>query len=79
MVGRITRIISNLYTVEVNNNKGKISSHNCRARGKFRNEKLIPLVGDMVRFNPDENYILEILVCFPPRQHKRRPHHRPLC
>ena len=60
MVGRITRIISNLYTVEVNN-KGKISSHNCRARGKFRNEKLIPLVGDMVRFNPDENYILEIL------------------
>jgi ribosome biogenesis GTPase len=60
MVGRITRIISNLYTVEVNNN-GKISSYNCRARGKFRNDKLIPLVGDMVKFNEDENYILEII------------------
>jgi ribosome biogenesis GTPase len=60
MVGRITRIISNLYTVEVNNN-GKISSYNCRARGKFRNDKLIPLVGDMVKFNEDENYILEIM------------------
>jgi ribosome biogenesis GTPase len=60
MVGRITRIISNLYTVEVNNN-GKISSYNCRARGKFRNDKLIPLVGDMVKFNEEENYILEIM------------------
>ncbi len=60
MVGRITRIISNLYTVEVNNN-GKISSYNCRARGKFRNDKLIPLVGDMVKFNEEENYILEII------------------
>ena len=54
MVGRITRIISNLYTVEA---EGK--SYNCRARGKFRNDKLIPLVGDYVEIS-DENYILDI-------------------
>lgn len=54
MVGRITRIISNLYTVDV---EGKC--YNCRARGKFRNDKLIPLVGDYVEIS-DENYILDI-------------------
>lgn len=54
MVGRITRIISNLYSVEVD---GVI--YNCRARGKFRNDKLIPLVGDYVEIS-DENYILDI-------------------
>jgi len=54
MVGRITRIISNLYTV---NSEGK--NYDCRARGKFRNDKLIPLVGDYVEFN-EENYILDI-------------------
>ena len=54
MVGRITRIISNLYTVDVD---GK--SYDCRARGKFRNDKLIPLVGDYVDIS-DENYILDI-------------------
>ena len=54
MVGRITRIISNLYTVEA---EGK--SYDCRARGKFRNDKLIPLVGDIVEIS-DENYILDI-------------------
>ena len=55
MQGRITRIISNLYTVNV---EGK--EYNCRARGKFRNDKLIPLVGDYVEIS-DENYILDIL------------------
>ncbi|MBR6073003.1 MAG: ribosome small subunit-dependent GTPase A [Bacilli bacterium] len=54
MQGRITRIISNLYTVDVD---GK--TYDCRARGKFRNDKLIPLVGDYVEIN-DENYILDI-------------------
>ena len=54
MQGRITRIISNLYTVECD---GK--EYQSRARGKFRNDKLIPLVGDYVEIN-DENYILDI-------------------
>ena len=54
MEGRITRIISNLYTVNVGDN-----TFLCRARGKFRNDKLIPLVGDIVEIS-DENYILNI-------------------
>ncbi len=54
MLGRITRIISNLYTVDVDG-----VEHESRARGKFRNDKLIPLVGDYVEIS-DENYILDI-------------------
>ena len=59
MTGRIVRIISNLYTVEANDN-GKIISCNCRARGKFRKDGLTPLVGDIVEFDDKENYILDI-------------------
>jgi len=55
MEGKITRIISNLYTVTTNEN-----TYDCRARGKFRNDKLTPLVGDIVEFNEENNYILEI-------------------
>lgn len=55
MTGRITRIISNLYTVEVD---GK--TYECRARGKFKNMGLTPLVGDIVEIDEKENYILEI-------------------
>lgn len=55
MTGRIIRIISNLYTVEANNNL-----YNCRARGLFRNREQTPLVGDIVEFNEKDNYILEI-------------------
>ena len=59
MTGRIVRIISNLYTVEANDN-GKIISCNCRARGKFRKDGLTPLVGDIVEFNYQEGIILDI-------------------
>lgn len=55
MVGRIIRIISNLYTVEANNNL-----YNCRARGLFRESKQTPLVGDIVDFSEKDNYILAI-------------------
>lgn len=55
MEGKITRIISNLYTVS-NNDK----TYDCRARGKFRKDKLSPTVGDIVEFDDDNNYILEI-------------------
>lgn len=54
LTGRITRIISNLYTVDIN---GK--EYMCRARGKFRNDEISPLVGDIVTIS-DENYIMEI-------------------
>ena len=53
---QITRIISNLYTV-TNSDK----TYDCRARGKFRNDKLTPTVGDIVEFDEVNKYILEIL------------------
>ena len=55
MQGKIIKQISNDYTVLVDNKKIV-----CKARGKFRNLSLTPLVGDEVIIN-DENYILEIL------------------
>lgn len=55
MEGFIIKNISNDYVVK--NNKGIFS---CKARGKFRNMKLTPLVGDYVTFNEDDLYILDI-------------------
>ena len=55
MEGKITRIISNLYTVSSNG-----VSYDCRARGKFRKDKLTPFVGDKVEFDSENNYILDI-------------------
>lgn len=54
--GKIVKIISNLYTVQVDNDL-----YDCRARGKFRFDKITPLVGDIVNIDTDEKYILEIL------------------
>ena len=41
--GRIVNNISNIYFVEANNN-----IYECNARGKFKNAKIIPVVGDIV-------------------------------
>lgn len=54
--GKITKIISNLYTVETSD--GAI--YEARARGKFRNDSLTPLVGDFVVIDDENAYILEI-------------------
>lgn len=56
MTGQIVKILSNLYTV---NSNGKI--YECHSRGKFRNNKITPMVGDFVNFDEKNNYILEIL------------------
>lgn len=56
MRGQIVKIVSNLYSVSSNN---KI--YNCRARGKFRNDKITPTVGDYVDFDEVNNYILDIM------------------
>ncbi len=56
MEGTIIKQISNLYTVETNN-----ELHECRARGKFYHDKLTPLVGDKVKIDEKNNYILELL------------------
>lgn len=52
--GKIIKIISNDYTV-LNDQE-----YICKSRGKFRKEKITPLVGDNVVFDANQNYILEI-------------------
>lgn len=56
LTGRIIGNISDTYTVESADKK-----YPCKARGKFRNVKLTPLVGDIVEFDEKNNYILKIL------------------
>lgn len=55
MEGIIVKNISNDYTVRSNNKQFV-----CKPRGKFRNMKISPLVGDRVVFDEKNNYILEI-------------------
>lgn len=55
MEGQIVKILSNLYFV---NSGGKI--YECHSRGKFRQDKITPTVGDYVYFDDKNNYILEI-------------------
>ncbi|MEI3529813.1 MAG: ribosome small subunit-dependent GTPase A [Bacilli bacterium] len=59
MRGKIIKLISNDYTVLFNDKE-----YVCKSRGKFRNLKISPLVGDEVIFDENNNYILEVL----PRQ-----------
>lgn len=54
--GKIIKNISNLWTVDVNG-----ILYPAKASGKVRNSKLIPLVGDMVELDIENNYILKIL------------------
>ena len=56
MNGQIIRIISNLYTVKVGD-----MLYGCRARGKFRNDNISPMVGDNVVIDADNNLIIDIL------------------
>lgn len=53
--GQIVKIISNLFTVKIDGNL-----YDCRARGKFRNTSITPLVGDFVVIDDETNYILNI-------------------
>ena len=55
MQGIITKIISNDYTV-VSDEKTYI----CKARGRFKKEKITPLVGDICEFDENKKYIIEI-------------------
>lgn len=63
--GQIIKNISNSYTV-----KCEDSYFICTPRGKFRNEKIIPYVGDECNFDENNKLLLEIL----PRKNKlKRP------
>ena len=65
MQGKIIKIISNLYTIQTE--EGLIE---CHARGKFRNEKITPLVGDYCIIDKENQYILELL---PRKNYLERP------
>lgn len=65
MQGKIIKQVSNDYTVLANNRK-----YICKSRGKFRNMNIIPLVGDLVEFNENDNYILKI---YPRKNELIRP------
>lgn len=56
MTGRIIKNISNDYTINSNE-----TLYVCKPRGKFRNTNISPLVGDIVTFDEENNYILDIL------------------
>ncbi len=53
--GIIVKLIGDLYSVL---SDGKV--FDCKARGKFRNEGISPLVGDQILFDVDKKYIMEI-------------------
>ena len=55
MEGIIIKNISNDYLVKNGKNE-----YLCRPRGKFRNLKLVPLVGDKVIFDENKKYLLDI-------------------
>jgi len=55
MIGKIIKNISNDYTI---NSDGKL--YICKPRGKFRNNNITPLVGDIVEFDEINNYIIDI-------------------
>lgn len=55
MEGIIVKNISNDYTVRCDN-----ELYICKPRGKFRKDKISPLVGDHVVIDEKNNYILEI-------------------
>ncbi len=56
MIGRIVKILSNDFTIKYDN-KYIV----CKARGNFRNKKIVPLCGDKVVFNEEKKFIEEIL------------------
>ena len=55
MTGIIIKNISNDYTINSNG-----LHYTCKPRGKFRLNSLTPLVGDIVTFDKENNYILDI-------------------
>lgn len=65
MNGIIVKQISNLYTVRCGD-----QLYGCRARGKFRKDKISPMVGDNVVVDINDNVITDIL---PRRNELTRP------
>ena len=56
MQGQIIKIISDLHIVSLND-----EIYECKCRGRFRNNNIIPKVGDYVIFDKDKKVIEEVL------------------
>lgn len=56
MQGKIIKNISNDYVI-----KKEEKLYTCKARGKFRKEGIVPLVGDNCIFDEEKKYIIELL------------------
>lgn len=56
MVGRVIKLISNKWTVEIEN-----KLYECSSVGKFKYLKVSPLVGDMVEVDVNNNVITKIM------------------
>lgn len=56
MEGQIIKIVSDLHIVSCNN-----KNYDCKCRGRFRKNKMIPKVGDYVIFDSEKKVIEEIL------------------
>lgn len=56
MEGQIVKIVSDLHIVSY-----KDENYDCKCRGKFRHDKIIPKVGDYVIFDKDKKVIDEII------------------
>ena len=56
MIGRVIKLISNLWTVDV---EGRL--YNCSSIGKFKYLKISPLVGDIVKIDEENKVIKKIL------------------
>ena len=65
MKGQIIKIVRDLHVVSFENNE-----YNCKCRGKIRNNKVVPLVGDYCIFDKDKLIIEEIL---PRKNEFQRP------
>lgn len=55
MIGRVVKLISDNYTVLVDN-----ELYVCKPRGKFRNLNMRPIVGDIVEVDLDSKIIIDI-------------------
>ena len=66
MNGQIIKVISNDYTVKLDNNEKIV----CKPRGVFRNRNITPLAGDFVKVNYENKIIEDIL---PRKNELKRP------
>ena len=63
MQGRIIKGVGGFYEVLLQDR----SVVTCKARGRFRNEHIVPMVGDLVEISRPERALLPLTICCPER------------